>query len=153
MADGFVGTPSKGIAGREDLSDADIKGFVQHIFGESAPSFLQDAVRRADGRFRKRMFEAARAGAGVDQRLLLENNPVLLAIVNGAADPIVNLDYLDSISFPNLWEKRCHRLPGLHHAPFWEAPEAFAPLLNRFLRDTATLTTGVATASPTTPPH
>ena len=42
------------------------------IFGESAEPFLRDAVARADGRFRKRLFEAARAGEGVDQRLIVK---------------------------------------------------------------------------------
>jgi pimeloyl-ACP methyl ester carboxylesterase len=32
-------------------------------------------------------------------------------------------------------ERRCHRLAGLGHAPFWEAPGDFDSLLERFLRD------------------
>ena len=43
---------------------ADIEASLQAIFGESAEPFLRDAVARADGRFRKRLFEAARAGKG-----------------------------------------------------------------------------------------
>jgi hypothetical protein len=38
----------------------------------------------------------------------------------------------------NLWEGRCHRLAGLGHASFWEAPDVFDPLLERFLRDVET---------------
>ena len=48
-----------------------IEVFVRAIFGESAEPFLGDAVARADGRFRKRLFEAARVGEGVDQRLIV----------------------------------------------------------------------------------
>jgi hypothetical protein len=32
-------------------------------------------VARTDGRFRKELFEAARAGAGVDQRLIVQSSP------------------------------------------------------------------------------
>jgi pimeloyl-ACP methyl ester carboxylesterase len=138
MAQGFVASPHNGAAGRQDLSEADIDAFVQAIFGGSAEPFLRDAVKRADGRLRKRMFEAARAGDGVDQRKTVETSSVPLAVVNGAADRLINLDYVDTVAYANLWEGRCHRLPGLGHTPFWEAPEVFAPVLERFLQDVET---------------
>ena len=138
MAQGFNASPHMGLAGKQDLSEADIEAFVQAIFGESAEPFLRDAVARADGRFRKRLFEAARAGEGVDQRLIVEGSPVPLAVVNGGADRFVNLDYFDTVAYGNLWEGHCHRLAGLGHAPFWEAPGDFDPVLERFLRDVET---------------
>jgi pimeloyl-ACP methyl ester carboxylesterase len=49
------------------------------------------------------------------------------------ADPIVNLDYFDSIKYANLWDEHCHRLAGLGHAPFWESPGEFNSPLERFL--------------------
>ena len=51
------------------------------------------------------------------------------------ADRFVKLDYFDTVPYANLWEGRCHRLDGLGHAPFWEAPESFDPILERFLQD------------------
>jgi pimeloyl-ACP methyl ester carboxylesterase len=95
-------------------------------------------VARADGRFRKRLFEAARAGEGVDQRLIVEAVESPFAVVNGDADRFVNLDYFDTVAYSNLWEGHCHRLAGLGHAPFWEAPGDFDPVLERFLRDVET---------------
>jgi pimeloyl-ACP methyl ester carboxylesterase len=145
MAQGFKGSPQTGVAGRQDLSQTDIEGFVHTIFGESAEPFLRNAVARADGRFRKRLFEAARAGENSDQRLAVKNSLVPIAVVNGTADRLVNLDYIDSVDYGNLWEGRCHRLAGLGHAPFWEAPDEFDPVLERFLRD---VETGRAAARP-----
>jgi pimeloyl-ACP methyl ester carboxylesterase len=95
-------------------------------------------VSRADGRFRKRLFEAARAGEGVDQRLTVQGSSVPLAVVNGSADRLINLDYIDTVAYANLWEGRCLRLAGLGHAPFWEGPVDFNPVLERFLRDVVT---------------
>jgi pimeloyl-ACP methyl ester carboxylesterase len=135
MAQGFKGSPHTGLASREHLSEDDIGIFLNAIFGISAEPFLHQAMARTDGRFRKRLFEAARAGAGVDQRLTVESSPVPIAVVNGADDRLVNLDYIDSVAFANLWEGQCHRLPGVGHASFWEAPSAFNSLLERFLRD------------------
>ena len=138
MAQGFRGSPHMGAASRQDLSGADIDAIVGAIFGASAEPFLRDAVARADGRFRKRLFEAARAGVGVDQRQVVETSPVPLAVVNGGADRIINLDYVDSVAYANLWEGRCYRLDGLGHAPFWEAPAEFNSVLDHFLRDVDT---------------
>jgi pimeloyl-ACP methyl ester carboxylesterase len=138
MAQGFNASAPMGVAGKQDLSEVEIEAFVQAIFGESAEPFLRDAVARADGRCRKRVFEAARAGEGVDQRLVVESSPVPLAVVNGGADRLVNLDYFDTVAYANLWEGHCHRLAGLGHAPFWEASGDFDPVLERFLRDVET---------------
>jgi pimeloyl-ACP methyl ester carboxylesterase len=135
LAQGFVGSPHTGWASREHLSEDDIESFLGAVFGTSAEPFLRQAMVRADGRFRKRLFEAARAGEGVDQRLTVESSPIPIAVVNGAADRLVNLDYIDSVAFANLWEGRCHRLAGLGHAPFWEGASEFNPFLMRFLQD------------------
>jgi pimeloyl-ACP methyl ester carboxylesterase len=112
--------------------------FGNAIFGTTFAPFLRQAIERADGLARKTMFEASRAGAGIDQRWVVENMPIPLAVVNGSEDPFVNLDYLDSLVYANLWEGRPHRLPGLKHAPFWEASEIFDPILDRFLHDIST---------------
>jgi pimeloyl-ACP methyl ester carboxylesterase len=138
MGQGFVGSPHTGLASREILSETDMETFLHAIFGASAEPFLRDAMARADGRFRKRLFEAARAGEGGDQRLAVESAQIPVAMVNGGADRIVNLDYIDTVAFPNLWDGRCHRLVGLGHAPFWEAPSEFNPILESFLRDLET---------------
>jgi pimeloyl-ACP methyl ester carboxylesterase len=53
MAQGLNASAAMGVAGKQDLSEAEIEGFVQAIFGESAEPFLSDAVARAAGRFRK----------------------------------------------------------------------------------------------------
>src|SRR5215469_6998921 len=138
MSQAFKGSPQTGAASKQDISEAEIDTLVQNIFGDSSEPFLREAVARADGRFRERLFEAARAGDGADQRLMVENSQVPLAVVNGGADRLVNLDYFDTVAYANLWEGRCHRLSGLGHAPFWEAPRDFDPVLARFLRHVET---------------
>jgi len=138
MSQGFNTSAHRGVAGQKELSEADIDALVEGIFGKSAEPFLREAVAHSDGHFRERLFEAARAGEGVDQRLTVESSPVPLAVVNGGADPFVNLDYFDTVAYANLWEDRCHRLNGLKHAPFWEAPAEFDPVLDRFLNDVET---------------
>lgn len=133
MAEGFYASAQLSFAGRPDLSDEDVSAFARAMVGDPVPPFLPAAIRRTDKRFRDVLFKAARAGAGGDQRDAVEASKVPIAVVNGAADPLVKLDYLDSIAYGNLWDGRCHRLPGAGHAPFWQQPAAFNAVLARFL--------------------
>ena len=126
-----------GCAGQEVLSEAEIDAYAHSTCGEPFEPFMRGAVARTDGRARKTMFDAFLADSGIDQRCAVETSPVPLAVVNGADEPFVDLDYVDRIAYANLWEGRCHRLAGLEHAPFWQAPEVFDPILERFLQDIA----------------
>ena len=132
---GFVESRHFELASKQDWTLNDAHAFVSTIYGQMPQHSLRYAALRADGRMRARLCEAARAGIGADQRLIVETSRVPIAIVNGAADPLVNLDYFDTLAYPNLWDSRCHRLPGLGHAPFWQAPDVFASLLQRFVAE------------------
>jgi len=138
MAEGFVPSPHLKLASQQNFTAPDVESSGKAVFSATLAPFLRKAIERADGSARKTMFEAVRSGAGTDQRCVVENPPIPLAVANGSEDPFINLDYLDRLHYAHLWEKRCHQLPGLGHAPFWEAPELFNPFLERFLRDVST---------------
>lgn len=135
MSEGFNPTSGVKYGSMEHLSPDDIEAFGAAVFGATFNPALREALARADGRARKTLFEAARAGAGVNQRWVVETVSTPLAIVNGADDSIVNLDYVDSLEYARLWSGRCHRLEGAGHAAFRESPMAFNALLGRFLAD------------------
>ncbi|WP_321884955.1 alpha/beta fold hydrolase [Paraburkholderia bannensis] len=136
MREGFMGLPQTSAAGRKDLSEADIDGFMQATFGER-PAFLRDAIVRSDGRFREHLFQAMRADDYADQRTTVKNSAVPIAVLNGADDKVINLDYVDRVAYGNLWDGRCHRIAGSAHAPFWQQAQRFDSLLARFLDDVA----------------
>jgi pimeloyl-ACP methyl ester carboxylesterase len=135
MAQAFKPSPQRELAGKQYFSPAEVDAFVQATIGRSAEQFMRDAVALADGRFRKTLSSSFGASQGPDLRQIVESSPTPLAVVNGGAEPIVNLDYFDSVKYANLWNKHCYRLAGLGHAPFWERPEEFNPLLECFLAD------------------
>ena len=62
ITQGFAGLPHAGLASRQNLSEAEIDTFLEAIFETSVEPFLRDPIARTDGRFRKRLFEAARRG-------------------------------------------------------------------------------------------
>jgi pimeloyl-ACP methyl ester carboxylesterase len=138
MAEGFISTPHMRLAGQQHLAPSEIDTFAEAIFGAPIPVAFRRAMARADGLARKTIFAAARAGVGIDQRSLVEYLAAPLAVVNGSQDPFINHAYFEVPEYANLWEGRCHRLPGLKHAPFWEAPDIFDELLARFIDDVAT---------------
>ena len=124
-----------GLAVKEKLSPAEVGAYVQGTVGKSAEPFMCEAVARADGRFRTTAFAKFGTNPGPTQRQIVESSPIPIAVVNGGAEPIVNLDYVETVRYANLWQRHCYRLAGLGHAPFWESPGEFNPLLERFLAD------------------
>jgi pimeloyl-ACP methyl ester carboxylesterase len=135
MAQAFKPSPQLGLAGQQDWSPAEAETFLQGTVGKSAEPFMRDAVARADGRLRKTIFTSLDTSSSPSSLQIVESSPTPLAVVNGEEDLLINLDYFDSIKYANLWEKHCHRLAGLGHAPFWEDPKEFNPLLERFVAD------------------
>lgn len=137
MAEGFRGRPLGSLAGKAELTTAEADQFANAILGASAEPFARYAVERTDRRFRPTLFAAASRGEGANQRDVLGSSDVPAAIVNGADDHIINLDYVDSVAYKNLWCGRCFRIPRAEHAPFWQSPDVFNPLLGKFLADIA----------------
>ncbi|OCK81553.1 alpha/beta-hydrolase [Lepidopterella palustris CBS 459.81] len=124
-----------GLAAQETFSAQNIVDFSRGA-GPPFEDWMEHAVARTDGRARRIMWEAFAGGEGVDQRKVVEEEEgVCIAVVNGGAEPFVELDYLDDIKWKRLWGGKCVRLEGLGHAPFWEKPEVFAPVLESFLKD------------------
>ena len=134
FAAGFRPDEHMGLTGKEHFTESDIAMYAQETAGLPAP-FLEDAVRRTDGRARRMMMEAAMAARGADQREVVSTSPVPIAVITGANEPFINNDYLATFPYRNLWDRKVHVMPDTGHAPFWERPQAYNPLFERFLTD------------------
>ncbi|MBS7544185.1 alpha/beta fold hydrolase [Ancylobacter oerskovii] len=134
---GFRRPPSGGSAPGEARAPFEAEAFVDGIFTGPEASHFYEIVRGTDPDFRTALFASLRKGAGIDQRQALIDTGVPTAIVNGAEDRIVNLDYFETVPYGNLWNGTCYRLEGAGHAPFWDAPERYNALLQEFLRTAA----------------
>jgi pimeloyl-ACP methyl ester carboxylesterase len=121
------------LASKRTYTERDVQRFAKLCFGDEVDPALLDNIRRADGRARANLAKSMMRGEGADQRRAVENATVPVAVVNGGADPFVRLNYIAGLSYASLWD-RCHEIEGAGHAPFWERPDAFNPLLNRFVR-------------------
>jgi pimeloyl-ACP methyl ester carboxylesterase len=134
-------TNELGLAGQRDWTDEQALEFSKNSAAAGKEEFwegwMYQAAKDTDPRARMIMAERFldKEGGGVDQRAVVERADVLVAVVNGAEEQFVNLDYLDGIKWKNLWRGKCIRLEDLHHAPFWEDPGRFEKLLVEFLSD------------------
>ncbi|PHM38715.1 epoxide hydrolase EphB [Xenorhabdus mauleonii] len=135
VALGFRPSEHMGLAGKADFTEEDVKNFASDTVGVNAPHepFIFEAVARTDGLARKYMFEFFLSPQATDQKRLAETSEIPLAIVNGAGDPFINSSYINGLNYRNLWKGTVFNLAGVDHAPFWEAPEVFNPILLEFL--------------------
>ncbi len=122
-------------AGKADLTPAEIDDYAHSTCGDRAPfePFLQRAVARTHGLARELMCKALISPEATDQRQIAESSPVPLAIINGADDAFIDVEYITTLSYRALWTGAVHNLADLGHAPFWEAPDVFNSLLAQFL--------------------
>ena len=133
LGNGFLPSPHMGLTGKEEFTPEDVDAYARSTCGEPFDQLLHDAVRRTDGRARSMMLAKFAQGVGRDQAQIVLGETPPIAVVNGADEPFVNVAFVDTIPFSNLWEGRKHVIDKARHAPFWDAPDRFDPILDRFL--------------------
>lgn len=121
---------TKGVLRRKE-----IERFARISVGETHAPRFYDTIARTDRQARPILARGMMTSIGVDQRWIVENLAMPVAIVNGSREPFARLDYLASLAYQNLWIGRCHVIEGAGHAPFLEMPELFNSLFSNFLRD------------------
>jgi len=136
MLRGFHANWDMLLASKKVYSERDAERFEALCFGDSADPSFRQAILRADGRLRSAVTRGMMVGKGADQRQVVEQAAFPVAIVNGENDPFVRLSYFETLVCRSLWE-HCHVIPGAGHAPFWERPDLFNPLLSRFAQAVA----------------
>ena len=135
MAEGFRGKPLNGLGSQSELTPEQAERFARTVFGADFERFMLLAIERTDREFRSTLFAAADRGAGINQRDALATTRLPTAIVNGNDDQIINLDYVESVPYSNLWRGKCFRISSASHSPFWETPDFVNFLLSNFLTD------------------
>jgi pimeloyl-ACP methyl ester carboxylesterase len=131
MLRGFHANWDMLLTSKKVYSERDIERFEALCFGDTASPSFREAIRRTDGRLRAGVARSMFAGKGADQKQVVEHAPFPVAVINGEHDPLVRLSYFETVAYASLWEQ-CHVIPDAGHAPFWERPNLFNPLLSRY---------------------
>jgi pimeloyl-ACP methyl ester carboxylesterase len=135
MAAFNIDPTAENLTAKRDFTDDDALAYALHtggVDGQVDPHLLA-MVLRTDGRAREIMFGSVVSGAPLDERAIVANLTVPVAILNGTDDPFIKADYFDTLTAPTLWGGRVHRIDGAGHAPFRQTPAAFNTRLAAFL--------------------
>jgi pimeloyl-ACP methyl ester carboxylesterase len=133
LTEGFL--PAVGYAGVEDIAADQAVEFAEQITVSPPPRWAVEDVRRTDGRARRIMFKSFTEGHDSDQKALVAQSPIPLAIIDGHDDPFINHDYVASLSYAALWHGAPTVLEGRRHATFLEDSSHYDELIRAFLHD------------------
>jgi pimeloyl-ACP methyl ester carboxylesterase len=136
LAEAFVPHPAIGILFKADVSEAEAKLAAESLTAPGSPldvgAFAAD-ILATDGAARAGLAASAGAGRFADEIAIVTALRRPLAILQGADEQLVSLDYLRKLHIPALWRGEVLLIPGTGHAPHQEAPAQFAALLTEFI--------------------
>jgi pimeloyl-ACP methyl ester carboxylesterase len=96
------------------------------------PAFFGADFRKTDGAARGCLGASAQQGLFQDEVAIVRDLVIPLAILHGAAEQIVDLDYLRRLTAPTLWRQEVQVIDNAGHTLQWEQPQAFDKLLDAF---------------------
>ncbi|KAI0095573.1 alpha/beta hydrolase fold protein [Nemania sp. FL0031] len=109
---------------------------IASVFTKSAPpAWLVKDVLRADRLAGRTMGAKFMEGLCSDQIKIVHDFKGWIAVVNGGSEPILDLDYCDSVckGAPRLWSGECIRIKDGGHAPFFDDPQGFLTVFLEFV--------------------
>lgn len=119
------------LVSKPHYSQGDAARMVRLCFGDDAPVDALAMAARADGRLRTAVSKSFLYGNGMsDQRRLIQAATVPVAFVEGEMDGFIRLGYASSLYIPTLWDRKILDRAG--HAAFWDNPQTFNAILQRF---------------------
>jgi pimeloyl-ACP methyl ester carboxylesterase len=138
MAEAFLPNPAMGALFSAHVSESEAKLAAGSFTAPGSPldtgDFVSD-ILATDGAARAGLGSSAGAGRFADEIAIVSALRRPLAIVQGADEQLVSLDYLRKLNIPALWRGEVQVIPGTGHAPHQEAPQQFAALLTEFIGD------------------
>jgi pimeloyl-ACP methyl ester carboxylesterase len=116
-------------------TEAQLNIYVQGLYGTLDPipqTFREDAVRM-DGAVRDHMGAHWASGEhGCHQRTVVAGWDKPICVIHGEDDVFVSTDYMDALTWRNLWGGQINKFAKVGHAPFVESPERFNIVLRDF---------------------
>jgi pimeloyl-ACP methyl ester carboxylesterase len=131
----FLPSPVRAIAFSAEMNEDRARQMVQGLFKPGTtniPPSLVDEIMRTDSRVRAQLAVPSKRR---DQVEIVAKLKQPLAVVQGAADPLINGEYYETISMPTLWRGTVQTIANAGHVPHWEQPAEFDAVLGDFIED------------------
>ncbi len=130
--------PIGSYAFKGDLTDEErqalVLAFFHPDFGKFPDIFMEDHIQ-TDKRVRETLAEVITNKNVRDEVEIVKTLSVPLAVVHGASDQLIDLNYLKSLQYANLYTDDVIIIQGAGHAPHWEQPDAFNSILKKFIME------------------
>jgi pimeloyl-ACP methyl ester carboxylesterase len=141
LAEAFLPNPAMNVGFTASVTEAEATAYAASFTapGSALPAstFVPD-ILATDGAARAGLLASIGEGRFADEVAIAAGLSQPLAILHGAGEQLVSLDYLRGLTIPALWRGEVQLIPGAGHAPHQEVPRQFAALLTDF---SAALTT------------
>ncbi|MCY6379202.1 alpha/beta fold hydrolase [Hoeflea prorocentri] len=126
------------------FSKLDAERFELACLGGMRRGEFVDALLRTDEKMRPLLSRSVMSISGGGQKERLEASRTPVCILQGRHDPIARTGYVQTLSWPALFEGRAVIFEESGHAPFVDAQERFDRLVRRFCDAVASGQTGHA---------
>jgi len=133
----IFGTPPLGIppAINQAFLDHRLEPSLLVLDGVEVPQFFVDDFNNTDPNARRFLIRNTAKNNYEDEINIVKNLKIPLAIIHGAQDKLINLNYLIDIPIPTLWRNKIQVIEHVGHSPQYEAPDIFNQILEQFLED------------------
>lgn len=138
LAEAFLPNPAMNVGFTAEVDAAAALSYATSFLAPdsalSLDGFVAD-ILATDPAARRGLFNSIGEGRFADEVDIVAWLTRPLAILHGAGEQFVSLEYLRKLAVQNLWRGAVQVLAGTGHAPHEEAPQEFAALLSRFVTD------------------
>jgi len=133
----IFGTPPIGIppAINEAFLDQRLTPSLFVKEGFEIPQFFIDDFNNTDPKARKFLLRNTAKNNFKDEIDIVSNLKIPLAIIHGAHDKSISLDYIKKIQMPSLWKNEVQVIKDAGHSPQWETPDEFNTILEEFVKE------------------
>jgi len=133
----FIDNPSSNLLFKKRLNEEQIKLIASILIKEGGeiPQFILDDIKNTDPKARSLMTSSIAANIFHDEIDIVSSLDIPLAIIHGAHDLSVNIDYINKLQIPTLWQGKIQIIENAGHSPQHETPEQFNMILEQFILD------------------
>jgi len=134
----IFGTPPLGIPPAINEAFLDLRLIPSLIVKEGfeVPQFFIDDINNTDPNARKFLVRNAVKNNLKNEIEIVSNLKIPLAIIHGAHDKLINLDYIKKLQIPSLWKNEVQIIKDAGHTPQWETSDEFNSILEEFVKVT-----------------
>ncbi|MBY8985379.1 MAG: alpha/beta hydrolase [Candidatus Lokiarchaeota archaeon] len=133
----IFGTPPLGIPPAINEAFLDMRLIPSLIVREGfeIPQFFIDDINNTDPNARKFLMRNTAKNNLKNEIEIVSNLKIPLAIIHGAHDKLINLEYIKKIQMPSLWKNEIQIIKDAGHSPQWETPDEFNAILEEFVKE------------------